>query len=109
MNPAVIAAVSGIVGLFLGALIGYYKSKAEFQELLNAKIDHDDCKDCDLRVTVKGVTADMRDGNAAFREIRDSLATMKTDIELIKQRTDRRYRPARRDAAHAATEDCHPD
>ena len=87
MNPAIVPAITGVVGLFLGILIGHYKSQAEFQEKMNKKVDHEDCRDCDLRAVVKDITGDLKDGNAAFKEIRESLAKLETDIAVIKQVT----------------------
>lgn len=83
MTSAVLPVLTGIIGLIFGSLIGYYKSRSEFQEQLARKVDRTSCADCDLREIVRNQGISLKDGRTDFLEIRDRLATIDTNIALL--------------------------
>lgn len=84
MSVYVISAATGISGLFIGLLIGYYKSKAEFTERLAKMVTKSDCSDCDLRHQVTDLTKDLDVGSEAFKEIRDKISDMSGSLREMK-------------------------
>jgi hypothetical protein len=100
MEPYLIAAVSGLSGVIIGIIIGYYKSKSEFQEQLNHKMDYASCSTCDLRNTVAAQGMELKSGESDFREIRAELSKINTNIALLAQRLETRgYKDERKPIA----------
>lgn len=84
MSVYIISAATGISGLFIGLLIGYYKSKADFTERLSKMMSKKDCSDCDLRGQVANLNHDLDAGSDAFREIRKDIGSIQGDIQAMK-------------------------
>lgn len=94
MESFLLAGISGSCGLIIGAVIGYYKSRAEFLERLGQTVSKTDCLNCDLRGTVSNIAANLRDGDHAFKAIRADLADVKQEVALLRQAFDREHKLA---------------
>ena len=74
--------------MFFGAMVGYYKAKADFTEKLHAKMDYTSCSTCDMRGIVREQGQQLGAGDSEFKAIRAELASINTNVALLAQRLE---------------------
>lgn len=80
LTALVIPALSGVAGLTIGLIIGYYKSKAEFTVQLGSLVTGVECSD-----NRRTIGAELEKGNKDFGEIKDSIGSIRTSMAVLQK------------------------
>lgn len=87
LDTLFLSILSGLIGLTIGFIVGYYKSRAEFTEKLGNMVSEANCEK-----RTHGIKDELSKGSNAFEDIKRDISSINTRLTVLQTLFEKQVR-----------------